>query len=53
MIKKYDHANLNDIMDENPTAENIARRLCELIPFCYEVEIEETKGSKVRYVKGE
>lgn len=50
-LMKFDHANLNDLFDENPTAENIAKRFCNLIPFCYEIEIEETPDSVVRYVK--
>jgi len=52
-LKKFDHANLNELMPENPTAENIAKHICDFIPRCYEVEVEETEGSVIRYVKAE
>ena len=32
---KMDHANLNEVFDFNPTAENIGRWLVNLFPECY------------------
>lgn len=32
---KMDHANLNEVFDFNPTAENIGRWLVDLFPECY------------------
>lgn len=35
---KLDHKFLNDVMDANPTAENMARWICEQVPHCYKVQ---------------
>ena len=50
-FEKYDHKNLNDILDFNPTAENMAKYFCEKIPYCYRVDIIETKNNEVNYIK--
>lgn len=46
---KLDHKNFNDIFDFNPTAENIARWICENIENCYRVEIQESEGNIAAY----
>ena len=40
-----DHKCLNDIFDFNPTAENIARWVCEQVPYCYKVSVQESEGN--------
>ena len=52
MIKdRLDHQVLNDVLPCNPTAENIARWICELIPHCYKVEVQESRGNVAIYEK--
>lgn len=45
-----DHRCLNDVLPFNPTAENIARHLCENIPNCYRVDVIESEGNTASYV---
>lgn len=47
----FDHCNLNDLVDFNPTAENMARYICEQIPHCYKVSFQESEGNTAVYVK--
>ena len=43
---KLDHAYLNEVVDFNPTAENIARWIAEQVgPKCYRVEVQESEGN--------
>ena len=52
MIKDHlDHQVLNDVLPCNPTAENIARWICEQIPHCYKVEVQESRGNMAIYEK--
>ena len=44
-----DHRNLNEVFDFNPTAENIARWICDNIDTCYRVEIRESEGNIAVY----
>lgn len=44
-----DHCCLNDVLPFNPTAENIARWVCERIPHCYRVEVQESEGNAAAY----
>ncbi len=46
---QLDHKFLNDVMDLNPTAENMARWICEQVPHCYKVQIQESEGNIVEY----
>ena len=46
---KLDHKNLDDVLDFNTTAENIARWVVDLIPECYECTVEETIGNSASY----
>ena len=48
IVNQIDHANINEFV-ENPTAEHIAKWLCEQIPRCYLIEVEETDGNKINY----
>ena len=49
--EKLDHQYLNDILPFNPTAENIARWMCEQIPTCYKVSVQESDGNIAVYEK--
>lgn len=48
-VMALDHANLNDIFLNNPTAENIAQYLCSIIPNCFRVDVQESSGNEVTY----
>lgn len=48
---KLDHQNLNDVLPFNPTAENIARWVCEQVPSCFKVEVKESEGNTAIYEK--
>ncbi|RHJ81935.1 6-carboxytetrahydropterin synthase QueD [Parabacteroides sp. AM08-6] len=49
---KLDHQTLNDVLPFNPTAENIARWICDqLQPSCYKVEVKESDGNTAIYEK--
>ena len=51
MMGRLDHQNLNEVLQFNPTAENIAHWICEQIPFCFKVEVRESEGNTVIYEK--
>ena len=40
-----DHSYLNEKLDFNPTAENIARWITEQIPECYKAMVQESEGN--------
>ena len=50
-----DHKYLNDILDGNPTAENMARWICYQVSnlcdtgFCYRVDVQESEGNIATY----
>ena len=48
---KLDHQVLNEVLPFNPTAENIARWVCEQIPCCFKVEVQESEGNTAIYEK--
>lgn len=50
---KLDHQNLNEVFTFNPTAENIARWICDQIPTCYKVSVQESEGNTAIYEKEE
>lgn len=49
MVGKLDHQNLNDVLLFNPTAENIAKYLCDNIPHCVKVSVQESEGNVAIY----
>ncbi len=51
VMGRLDHRHLNDVLPYNPTAENIARWICEQIPACTKVEVCESEGNTVVYEK--
>ena len=46
---KLDHKNLNEVLDFNPTAENIAKWICDQIDTCFKVEVQESEGNIAIY----
>lgn len=51
VVKKLDHKDLNEILPFNPTAENIAKWLCDQIPYCYKVTVQESQNNEATYEK--
>lgn len=51
IVGQLDHACINDVLPEgmNPTAENIARWVCERVPHCVRVEVQESEGNVAIY----
>jgi 6-pyruvoyltetrahydropterin/6-carboxytetrahydropterin synthase len=45
-----DHNYLNDILEKNPTSENLAKWICFQITNCYKVEVQESPGNVVTYI---
>ena len=46
-----DHQYVNDEVDFNPTAENLARWICEQVPNCYKVTFQESRDNIATYEK--
>lgn len=46
---KLDHKYLNDVVEFNPTAENMAKWICDNVPNCYKVEVQESEGNTATY----
>lgn len=53
IMDRVDHRMLNDVLDFNPTAENIARWVVDSVPNCYRAEVEESDGNWAAYEKDE
>lgn len=51
VMGRLDHQNLNEIVSFNPTAENIAKWICDEIPCCFKVEVCESEGNSATYEK--
>lgn len=50
---QFDHKYINEVMDINPSAENMARWICERIENCYKVSVQESEGSIAIYERDE
>lgn len=48
---RLDHTCVNDVLDMNPTAENIARWICDNVEHCYRVDVQESEGNTATYEK--
>ncbi|MDE6098546.1 MAG: 6-carboxytetrahydropterin synthase QueD [Muribaculaceae bacterium] len=46
---RLDHRLINDVLPFNPTAENMARWICENVPNCYRVDVQESEGNTASY----
>lgn len=44
-----DHKYVNEIVDFNPTAENLSKWICERIPHCYKVIFQESENNVAAY----
>ncbi len=49
--EKLDHKNLNEVLSFNPTAENIAKWICNQIPQCFKVMVQESENNIAWYEK--
>lgn len=51
ITSKLDHRNLNDVFSFNTTAENMAYWICNQIPCCFKVEVQESESNIAIYEK--
>lgn len=49
VIDMLDHKVLNEVLTFNPTAENIARWIVDMVPHCYRAEVQESAGNWAAY----
>lgn len=48
---KFDHKVINEVVSFNPTAENMAKYICdELAPYCYRVDVQESIDNIASYI---
>lgn len=49
---KFDHKIINEVVDFNPTAENLAKYICDsLQPCCVRVDVQESIDNIASYIK--
>lgn len=48
-----DHKYINDLLPFNPTAENMAKWICDQVPHCYKVSVQESEGNIAIYEREE
>lgn len=46
-----DHGNFNELLPFNPTAENLARWICDRVPHCFRVDVEESEANVATYIR--
>lgn len=46
---QLDHKNLNEVLPFNTTAENLAKWICEQIPECFKVMVQESENNIAWY----
>ena len=52
ILDKFDHKVINDVVDFNPTAENLAKYICDILaPRCYRVDVRESADNVASYIK--
>ena len=51
ILDTMDHRVLNDVFPFNPTAENIARWICDRVEHCFRVTVQESEGNVAAYEK--
>ena len=49
ITEMLDHRDFNEVLPFNPTAENIARHLCDMVSNCYRVDVQESEGNIASY----
>lgn len=49
--ERLDHQNLNEVLDFNPTAENIAHWVVKTVPLCYKATVIESENNEATYEK--
>ena len=47
----FDHKYINEVLDVNPSAENIARWICDHVENCYKVSVQESEGNVAIFEK--
>lgn len=47
--ERLDHKYINDIVDFNPTAENIAKWVVENVPLCFRAKVIESENNEAVY----
>lgn len=49
---RFDHKVINDAVDFNPTAENLAKHICDTLqPYCFRVDVQESTDNIASYIK--
>ena len=51
VMDKLDHSLINEIIETNPTAENIAKWIVDHVPNCWRCEVQESEGNSAAYEK--
>lgn len=50
---KFDHQYINKVLNVNPSAENMARWICDNVENCYKVSVQESEGNMAIYERDE